>query len=407
MKLNKLVVFTLASILILPIVVLADQGLLKVEVEDCSTGSDIRSARVEIQDDPEYTDSDGQAYFLLDEGTYTVEASKSGYTTKTTRATVRDDEITVKEICLNKDRVDCNFYVDIDVDVEGNDAIADIKISNKGDEGEWVSVKAWVCDSDYTDCRIMRCEDRIDPRVWVSADRTSRLTCEKEVRVEDDYRVKVSYTVCGRTKIKYSSSFEVPLDCNKEYLDVFGCFGNYRRQLYQFSDCSTEWRNVEHCRYGCESGYCLPRTYARLGNPIVILDREYEATACEVSVFSFDVKNIGERGDFDIEVNGEASDWIHVPEKITLNRDEKRTMIGYISLPCDIEGKYQFTITASDGKSDYDVGKINAVKAKEAGVSVGVIALGIILGIVAVLIIVFIYKLLCWLRAPKPKEEIF
>lgn len=406
MKLNKLIVLSAVFFLILPLSVLADQGFLKIEVTDCSTGSAIKNARVEIQNDPEYTDRDGQAYFVLDEGTYTVEVSKSDYTTKSTRVTVREDDVTVKEICLRK--TECEISVNIDVDVEDNEVTSTIKLTNRGDRGQYVTVRAYVCDSDYTDCKTMRCENKVDPRVWVSAHGTSRLTCEKEIRAEDDYRVKVSYTACGRTRIKYSSAFEVPLDCEKEYLDEFGCFGNYRRQLYQFSDCSTEWKNIRYCSYGCESGFCLPKSAAEFGEPIIILDKEYEAKACEVSVFSFDLKNIGKyEGRFNIEVTGDASGWIHVPSTVSLDEGERRTMIGYISLPCDIEGKYQFTISASDKTWDSDTGMIKVIEKEEAGFPISSIILGIVVGFVIVLIIVIVVRFLRRLQVPRPKEERF
>ena|GEM_PF-2105252 len=45
--------------------------------------------------------------------------------------------------------------------------------------------------------------------------------------------------------------------CNAGWLDEYRCQGDWVQRLYQFTDCSTEWRNYEECEYGCEDGECI------------------------------------------------------------------------------------------------------------------------------------------------------
>jgi hypothetical protein len=41
-------------------------------------------------------------------------------------------------------------------------------------------------------------------------------------------------------------------------LNEFKCDGNWKLQLYRYSDCSTAWVYVEYCGAGCCNGKCLP-----------------------------------------------------------------------------------------------------------------------------------------------------
>jgi hypothetical protein len=46
--------------------------------------------------------------------------------------------------------------------------------------------------------------------------------------------------------------------CSARYLNEYRCLGDYRQRRIVFSDCSSEWRHVEDCIYGCASGECNP-----------------------------------------------------------------------------------------------------------------------------------------------------
>jgi len=86
-------------------------GWLKVRVTDCSSYNPISGAKVCVQrvsSDPcSYTNSNGEVSFYLTVGSYLVQASKDGYNSKTTIATVKSGQTTEVNICLDKTKV-CN-----------------------------------------------------------------------------------------------------------------------------------------------------------------------------------------------------------------------------------------------------------------------------------------------------------
>jgi hypothetical protein len=69
------------------------------------------------------------------------------------------------------------------------------------------------------------------------------------------------YYICqdGKWVEAEGYSYHCALDCQEGYLSSYRCYGNVLQAEYQHSDCSTEWVNSQYCRYGCESGQCLPR----------------------------------------------------------------------------------------------------------------------------------------------------
>lgn len=402
MKFRGLIFFMVFFLFLSPIV-LAQKGLLKIEVTDCSTGLGIAGAEVYVQQngiDPiEYTDSNGIAYFMLSSGTYYVSISKADYTTKSFYVTVYNDQITSKSICL--DRIDtCKVSATIGASAVGKKITSTLTISNDGEKGEYVYITAYACRDGG--CESLYCLNRINPTIYVPAYSTYTLTCEKEVTESGDYKVKTTYTVCGKTYTIYSGKFYVPAKCDEKYLESFGCNGNYRQRLYQYSNCSTAWKNIEYCAYGCLDGFCLPRSAVRLGQPVVILDKTYYGKACETSVFSFDVKNFGDEGKIDVEITGPASQWIKVVSPVLIGKNERKTIVGYISLPCDAKGEYQFTVKVSDKTSDSATAILKVEARKE------VIEIGKIIGIVIIVFgVIILIKCFRKILVSKPKEEIF
>ncbi len=45
--------------------------------------------------------------------------------------------------------------------------------------------------------------------------------------------------------------------CDSAYTDYYKCSDNEVQRLYQYSDCTREWRLDESCRFGCKDGQCL------------------------------------------------------------------------------------------------------------------------------------------------------
>jgi hypothetical protein len=149
---------------------------------------------------------------------------------------------------------------------------------------------------------------------------------------------------------------------------------------------------------------CLPKSIARLGEPVVILNKTYYGKACEASIITFEIKNKGDDGKFDIEVSGPASQWIKVISPISIAKEERKTIVGYASLPCDAKGEYQFTIEAKDKTSDFATATI---KAKEEVRDVGRVAWNIVGIFVAGAIVIIIIRYFKGYLLPRKKEEVF
>ncbi|MEM5834653.1 MAG: PEGA domain-containing protein [Candidatus Aenigmatarchaeota archaeon] len=143
-----------------------------------------------------------------------------------------------------------------------------IRLTNSGDEGCYVNLDAYVCNIDY--CYLMNCNDySTDPRVYVQGKGVYVLNCNANIREEGSYKVKVSYAWLNQTQTVYSETFLVKKrdepKCTARFLEEFKCDGNWRMQLYQYSDCSVGWGYVNYCSYGCKNGECLPEPKESLG----------------------------------------------------------------------------------------------------------------------------------------------
>ncbi|MEM5836673.1 MAG: hypothetical protein QW058_02910 [Candidatus Aenigmatarchaeota archaeon] len=143
---------------------------------------------------------------------------------------------------------------------KGNYVSANIKITNLASEGAYVDFGAYVCKTDPY-CIPMSC-DGYDPRIYVPPYTTRTLSCNARVEEKGSYNIKISYHVFGKTGIVYSKAFWVEGGkekiCGAKFLDEFKCSGNWKLQLYRYSDCSTAWVYVEYCGAGCSEGACLP-----------------------------------------------------------------------------------------------------------------------------------------------------
>lgn len=421
MKPERLYLFFAAFFILLSSSALASQGLLKVTVTDCSNGQNIANAQVSVQSaSTQYTDYTGTTYFTLSPGNYYVTASNSGYSTKSNYVYVYQDQVTTQSLCLNS--AQCNIYATVSASAANTVITSTVTLTNNGGVGQYVSVQAYACQDTY--CSIMYQSTSgsnvyyqvygtsTNPNVYVPAYGSATITFTMQASVNNyNYRVKVTYTTCSNTNTIYSNYISVPTVCDQMTIGTFRCYGNYMQRQYQYSDCSTIWKDVEYCPYGCVNNFCLPKGLASLGEPVVILDKDYKARACEVSVLSFTVKNVGDyEGRFDIEISGPASPWIHVFSLVTIDKGERKTIIGYVSLPCDIKGDYQFTVKASDKTSDSDTTTLS-VTGREEVVDTGRIILTVIGALIIAFAIAFIVILIIRFSrrffVSKPKEETF
>ncbi|MEM7825005.1 MAG: hypothetical protein QXO27_03460 [Candidatus Aenigmatarchaeota archaeon] len=85
--------------------------------------------------------------------------------------------------------------------------------------------------------------------------------------------------------------------CNSQYLDSYSCSGNWRQQLYQYSDCRTEWRDIEYCDYRCYSGSCIspPSTSCSISATV---DKPYDVNLGETIYTTITLTNSGDRGGY-------------------------------------------------------------------------------------------------------------
>ena len=101
------------------------------------------------------------------------------------------------------------------------------------------------------------------------------LTCTQGVSCEEGYRdeyrclgdwrqKRYIYANCDEEWRNYEhcaygcENDQCRSGCDPGYLDEYRCLGDWRQRKYQNYDCSTEWGNYEHCAYGCEDDECLP-----------------------------------------------------------------------------------------------------------------------------------------------------
>jgi hypothetical protein len=140
----------------------------------------------------------------------------------------------------------------------GDTITATLRIINSGSVGEYVNFNAYVCSTDSY-CYAMNC-DGYDPRVYVPAYSTYTSICTAKAEEPGNYIIKVSYNINEQTGEVYSRVFPVEKKgkCKAEFWNEFKCSGNWKLQLYRYSDCTTAWVYVEYCPAGCQDGRCLP-----------------------------------------------------------------------------------------------------------------------------------------------------
>ena len=289
-----------------------------------------------------------------------------------------------------------------------------VTFTNRGDSGGYVNFNVYLCRDDYNNCVSMICEDdnyrvyRGDPRVYVMDHDSRSLTCTATVTEPCNHRIKVEYYGCNDDPIVYSGVFEVRNRyyprCAEQYLSNYDCSGNWRRQQYQDSDCSVEWKTIEYCDKGCSAGSCSPvattTTIPTGGSPLVSVRKDYSVNRCEINSFDFDVMNVGpSQATFDIKTSGSAADWIRTEPTITLEKNEKKSVTAYASVPCDAKGDYDFTMTASGATSSSATSYLKIVEPTKPFVFTGFAVSGgwvdwlmillVILLLIALLLLIF------------------
>jgi hypothetical protein len=236
----------------------------------------------------------------------------------------------------------------------GEDIIARVRIENDGSSGAYTTVNAWVCRSDWSDCREMNCDGYRDKVVYVSGGSSVDVICKREATESGYHRIQAKVSGCGVEPTRYSDWFNVlprpePI-CSPHYLNEVRCVGDNKQQKYVRSDCSIDWLTTEVCQYGCSNNKCNPAPELAKGTPLISLASKYKITACEPQQFTFDIVNIGKASDtFKLIDSGDAADWVSFTESVTLDKDERKTIIAYVNVPCGKGSEHMLTITAYNG----------------------------------------------------------
>jgi hypothetical protein len=101
------------------------------------------------------------------------------------------------------------------------------------------------------------------------------------------------------------------------------------------------------------------------GIPFIEINKEFDLEECKTEKITFTVVNTGEVSDtFTLKVTGPVAEWITgIPEAVTLEPDERKTITAYAAVPCGTNlGFYEFTVTAEGSPKYSATSNIHVVK---------------------------------------------
>jgi hypothetical protein len=87
-----------------------------------------------------------------------------------------------------------------------------------------------------------------------------------------------------------------------------------------------------------------------VAEPLIFL-KPYYAVSCNTSTITFEVLNTGDKSsNFSISVEGEAAGWISVTPSATIDKHEKKAFAANVTVPCGVEGIYEFSLKVKNSK---------------------------------------------------------
>lgn len=96
-----------------------------------------------------------------------------------------------------------------------------------------------------------------------------------------------SLACCDQCDCDYSTCDE----CDEGFTDNYRCVDNEKQRLWQYSDCTREWRKVDSCPYGCSDGGCMTepqKTSVSASTPSDQVDEGLVHTTVKISNFNDD-----------------------------------------------------------------------------------------------------------------------
>lgn len=138
------------------------------------------------------------------------------------------------------------------------------------------------------------------------------------------------------------------------------CQGDFIIAKFIDIDGSISYRVVDFCPYGCMYANCLTKKEL----PIIKVENIYEVKSCQDNLIFVEIKNEGTKGDINIEIEGEISEWIKAPRKISLYPNESKNVVLVISVPCNASGIYTFNIIGRGAVDFYAPSAIRVISSK-------------------------------------------
>lgn len=181
------------------------------------------------------------------------------------------------------------------------------------------------------------------------------------------------------------------------------CQGNYVVGKILDSESRISYRILDFCPYGCIYGYCLSKREV----PSIDIKSIYEVRACEDNVIFIEINNEGTRGEIYLEVEGEASNFIKIPNKVSIYSNETKTIAIIASIPCNIsEGAYPF-ILIGKGAINFYAPSVLKVLSKEKmlqlPITTTISPIGVKTAIIILVILILTY--LVYIKSLDKKKE--
>lgn len=303
----------------------------------------------------------------------------------------------------------CNVQVSVESPGDvflGETVSTKIAMKNDGGSGSNVKFYAYMCTDNENYCSAMDCND--GPVTYLPSGETKEITCKAKTTETCMHKIKVVYSGCNGDTTVYSNNFEVKqAKCQEVFTNEFMCVNDWLMRKYQLGDCTFQWKQYMSCPYGCDTDRCLDVSEV---NPIVAqvsMDESMNVKNCEISKFNFAVKNTGGEGaTFKLVASGKLSEWIHLQSQIELEPKEEKTVEAYMSIPCDIEGSYNLTISAIGDKQASASSYVTITSERYELFAVPWSTIGYLF-IVVVVISFFVWLSKKMVRFPKGKPEGF
>ncbi len=181
------------------------------------------------------------------------------------------------------------------------------------------------------------------------------------------------------------------------------CQGNYVIAKVRETDGSIGYRILDFCPYGCLYGTCL----AKRELPIIQIKEVYDVEACKDNPIFISITNQGNRGEIELNVEGEVANWIRVPSRISLDANETKTIAIVASVPCNSTGTHTFTLIGKGAVNFYAPSALRISEKTFLPITTKINPIDISLA--TALTVFFVLVLVFWKYKPirRIREEIF